>query len=258
MDLGIADEWFLVTGSSSGFGRAIAERLLGEGARVIVTARRQEKLAEFKNQNYDRISVVVGDITQQTTIEALVTEAEKHSIRGVVFNAGGPPASAAMETKMDDWDEAYQLVMRWKVDLASRLVSVLEQRNWSRMLFIESQSVKQPIPNLVLSNAFRAGVTGFMKTLADEVADRGITVNMLAPGSHETPAIERVIQKKADNQQVTYEEAKRQQEASIPVQRMGTGDELASLAAWILSEDAGYATGQVISHAGGNITGLFG
>jgi 3-oxoacyl-[acyl-carrier protein] reductase len=258
MELGITDQWYLVCGASSGFGRAIAEQLLQENAKVIAVARRKEKLQELDKAYPGQVSMVAGDLTQEATIEQIVSRAEDSLIRGAVLNAGGPPASAVLDTQMDDWDEAYQLVMRWKVNLATRLVPILKQHDWSRLLLIESQSVKQPIPNLVLSNAFRAGVAGFSKTLAQEVADDGLTVNMLAPGSHETPAIKRVIQKKADLQEISFEEAKRQHEASIPVKRMGQSEEIASLAGWILSEKAGYVTGQVISHAGGNIQSLFG
>lgn len=258
MDLGLEDQWFLVCGASSGFGRAIADRLLAEGASIIAVARRQEKLKELKEHYPEKVNVIAGDLTDSSTIDSILNVSKTRSITGAVINAGGPPASATLETSMDDWDEAYQLVMRWKVNLVTRLVPMLQDQTWGRILFIESQSVKQPIPNLVLSNAFRAGVAGFAKTLANEVAADGITVNMLAPGSHETPAIERVIRKNADQQNISYEEARKAQEASIPVRRMGKGEELASLAAWLLSEYAGYVTGQVISHAGGNIRSLFG
>jgi 3-oxoacyl-[acyl-carrier protein] reductase len=258
MDLGISDDWFLVCGASSGFGRAIAVRLLEEQANVIVTARREDKLKELSSSYPDQVVFMAGDLTHSETLDKLVRQAVERSIRGVILNAGGPPASGALETDMEDWDQAYQLVLRWKVELATRLAPLLEEKEWSRMLFIESQSVKQPIPNLVLSNAFRAGVSGFMKTLSGEVAADGLTVNMLAPGSHNTPAIERVIQKKADHQGISYEQARAAQEASIPVGRMGEGEELASLAAWLLSEHSGYVTGQVISHTGGNIQSLFG
>jgi 3-oxoacyl-[acyl-carrier protein] reductase len=159
---------------------------------------------------------------------------------------------------MDDWDSAWKLVMRWKIDLALRLAPYFKEKEYGRMIFIESQSVKQPLPSLTLSNSFRAGVVGFVKSLALEIAKSGVTVNVLAPGSHETPAIERVIQKNKASLNISFEDAKERMEESIPVGRMGKAEELASLAAWLLSPHAGYVTGQTISHDGGSIKGLFG
>ena len=111
---------------------------------------------------------------------------------------------------------------------------------------------------MVLSNAFRAGVTGYAKSLANELAPKGVTVNVLAPGSHETPAIERVINSKSKVEDISYDVAKSGLEQNIPVGRMGKAEELASLAAWLLSEHSGYVTGQTISHDGGSVSGLFG
>jgi 3-oxoacyl-[acyl-carrier protein] reductase len=163
-----------------------------------------------------------------------------------------------METSLDQWDDAYQSVLRWKVDLTKRLVPHMANHNYGRILFVESQSVKQPIPSLVLSNAFRAAVVGFAKTLSLEIAKNGVTINVLAPGSHETPAIDRVIQKRADDSGKDFQTIKAELEKSIPVGRMGSGEEFASIAAWLLSPLSGYVTGQTISHDGGNIQGLFG
>ncbi|HMB98345.1 MAG TPA: SDR family oxidoreductase, partial [Balneolaceae bacterium] len=149
-------------------------------------------------------------------------------------------------------------VMRWKIELALKLMPHFIERKYGRVLFLESKSVKQPIPQLVLSNAFRAGVTGFAKSLATEVANRGITVNVLAPGAHDTPAIERVIQKQSQSKNISYEAAKKEMEDSIPAGRLGSPNEIASLAAWLLSPRSSYVTGQTISHDGGAVSGLFG
>jgi len=258
MDLKLSKQRFIVTGASSGFGRAIAERLLLEGADIIAVARRQQKLNELSNIDSDSTTLVSGDLTQTNTIEAIVSAVGTEPLHGAVFNAGGPPPSSALETQMDDWDNAYQLVMRWKIQLAKKLIPQLKNHQYGRLLFIESGSTKQPIPNLVLSNAFRLGVVGFAKTLAGEVASHGITVNILAPGAHDSPAIDRVVREKAEESGITYEKALLNLKESIPVKRMGNPEELASLAAWLLSNDAGYVTGQTISHAGGKIQGIFG
>jgi len=259
MDLHIQNKYFLVTGASSGFGRAVAERLLTEGAQVIAVARRIEKLEELKQIGGDHVSLIQGDLTKESVLREIVEEISAlDAIAGAVLNAGGPPPGPALETDIEQWDEAYQLVMRWKIILTQRLVAIMKQQNYGRLVFIESGSIKQPVPDLVLSNAFRAGIAGFAKTLSQEVADMGITVNLLAPGAHNAPAIERVIQTKADKEQISFAEAQQQLEQSIPVKRLGDPAEMASLAAWLLSKHAGFVTGQTISHDGGKNVSLFG
>lgn len=258
MDLKISDHRFIVCGASSGFGRAIAEQLLAEGAAVITIARREDKLAELKDKFGDKVTVIAGNLLVEDTHNDIEAAIGNNSIHGVVINAGGPPALTPLETAIYDWDKAYKKVMRWKIDLSLRLVSYFINNNYGRMLFIESQSVKQPIPKLVLSNSFRAGVVGFAKSLSQEVATQGVTVNVLAPGSHDTPAIDRVIRKEEEDSDKTFEEIKKAMETSIPVGRFGKAGEIASLAAWLLSPHASYVTGQTISHDGGSIQGIFG
>lgn len=258
MDLRISDQRFIVCGASSGFGRAIAEQLLEEGASVIAVARREKKLIELKKTYGDKVTVIAGNLLTEDTHNDIEAAIGNESIHGVVINAGGPPALTPLETAMYDWDKAYKKVMRWKIDLTLRLVSYFTNNNYGRILYIESQSVKQPIPKLVLSNSFRAGMVGFAKSLSLEVAKQGVTVNVLAPGSHDTPAIERVIKKEEDDSDKSFKEIKKAMEESIPVGRFGKGEEIASLAVWLLSPHASYVTGQTISHDGGSIKGLFG
>jgi len=258
MDLKIKNQRFIVCGASSGFGRAIAEHLLNEGASVIAVARREKKLAELQEDFEDRVQIISGNLLQDSTHNEIEAAIGNTTIHGVVINAGGPPPLTPMETAMLDWDKAYKKVMRWKIELVLRLVSYFTNNNYGRILFVESKSVKQPIPKLVLSNSFRAAVAGFAKSLALEVAKQGVTVNVLAPGAHDTPAIDRVIQKEADDSDNSFEEIKKSMEESIPVGRFGKGEEMASLAVWLLSPHSSYVTGQTISHDGGSIKGIFG
>lgn len=258
MDLKIKHHRFIVCGASSGFGRAIAEQLLREDASVIAIARREEKLQELQEGFGDRVDIIAGNLLQESTHNDIEGAIGNDPLHGVVFNAGGPPALTPLETAMPDWDKAYKNVTRWKIELSQRLVSYFSKDHYGRMLFIESQSVKQPLPSLVLSNSFRAAVVAYAKSLSIEVAKQGITVNVLAPGSHDTPAIERVIQKKVDESDQSFDEVKKSMEASVPVGRFGKAEEIASLAAWLLSPHAGYVTGQTISHDGGSIKGIFG
>jgi len=258
MDLKITNQRFIVCGASSGFGRAIAEQLLDEGAAVIAVARREEKLQELKDEYGDSVIIIAGNLLNDDSHNDIEAAIGNDAIHGLVLNAGGPAALTPLETAMYDWDKAYKKVMRWKIELSLRLVSYFTKNDYGRILFIESQSVKQPIPSLVLSNSFRAAVVGFAKSLSQEIAKDGVTVNVLAPGSHDTPAIERVIKKAEENSDHSFDEIKKQMQQSIPVGRFGKGEEIASLAAWILSPHASYVTGQTISHDGGSIKGIFG
>jgi 3-oxoacyl-[acyl-carrier protein] reductase len=258
MDLKLSDQRFIVCGASSGFGEAISRQLLIEGARVVLVARRGETLREKFGHFEKKIEILEGSLIYRETLDKIEKAAKKGDFHGIVLNAGGPPTGTPLKTTMDDWDAAWQLVMRWKIDLSLRLAPLLRDKGYGRMLYIESQSVKQPLSSLVLSNAFRAGVVGFAKSLALEVAKSGVTVNVLAPGSHETPAIERVIKNNSSIKGISYDKAKEEMEANIPVGRMGKAEELASLAAWLLSPHSGYVTGQTVSHDGGIISGLFG
>ncbi len=258
MDLKISDQRFIVCGASSGFGLAIAKQLLIEGANVVTVARRGDKLREQFEHFENQVEIIEGSLIYRDTLDKIEKTAKKGDLHGVVFNAGGPPTGTPLQTDMKDWDAAWQLVMRWKIDLSLRIATILKNKGYGRMLYIESKSIKEPIPALTLSNAFRAGVAGFTKTLSQELAPEGVTVNILAPGAHETPAIERVIENNSSMKGISYEKAKEEMEAGIPVKRMGKAEELASLAAWLLSPHSGYVTGQTISHDGGAISGLFG
>ncbi|MAO65584.1 MAG: short-chain dehydrogenase [Balneola sp.] len=258
MDLKLTNQRFVVCGASSGFGEAIARQLLQEGAHVVLIARRGELLREKFDHFKEQTEIIEGSLIYGETLDKIEQSVQAKETHGIVFNAGGPPTGTPLETNMDDWDSSWKLVMRWKIDLALRLAPYFKEKEYGRMIFVESQSVKQPLPSLSLSNSFRAGVVGFAKSLALEIAKSGVTVNVLAPGSHETPAIERVIEKNKASLNISFEEAKEKMEENIPVGRMGKAEEFASLAAWLLSPHAGYVTGQTISHDGGSIKGLFG
>ncbi|MEL6639525.1 MAG: SDR family NAD(P)-dependent oxidoreductase, partial [Bacteroidota bacterium] len=153
MDLGIKTQRFIVSGATSGFGRAIAEALVLEGARVLIVGRRQELAEAFQTAYPETVKVVVGDITQEETMNEVLRQLGEDQLAGVVINAGGPPAKSSLETEIKDWDAAYRGLLRWKVLFTQKLLPRLLQQEYGRLLFLESISVKQPIENLVLSNS---------------------------------------------------------------------------------------------------------
>jgi 3-oxoacyl-[acyl-carrier protein] reductase len=258
MDLKLRDKNFVVTGATSGFGKAIVDALLEEGAHIIMNARGEDKLLEYKKSYPKQIEILVGDITTDFTISKLKRALKDKYLHGFVINAGGPPASSFLHTEMDAWDKAYANVLRWKVKLTQEILPIFIEQNYGRLLYIESASVKQPIENLVLSNSLRMAVVGFVKTLSTEVASKGISCNILAPGYHDTPAMERLFINKSSLLGISPEEARVEFEKEILSGKLGDAEDLASIAVWLLSERANYITGQTISLDGGLVKSSFG
>jgi 3-oxoacyl-[acyl-carrier protein] reductase len=257
MNLQLQGQLYAITGATSGFGRAIAEALIEEGAHIIINARREQKLLEFMRQYPDQIQIVAGDITTDATISKLVNTVGQRNLAGLVVNAGGPPAMSFVKSNISDWDDAYESLLRWKVKLTKELLPVLQKDNSGRIVYIESASVKQPIDNLVLSNSLRLAVVGFVKTLSNEVGHTGVTMNIIAPGYHNTAAMDRLFANKSETLNISKEAAKEKFESEILSGQMGEPEDLASLACWLLSPYSKYITGQTISVDGGLIKSVF-
>ena len=253
MNLGIEHKLFLVTGATSGFGLATARALLADGARVIAVARNAERAASLEADYVGQVEFLQGDITQLETIDRVVRQVNGRPLAGMLVNAGGPPAKTFTETTIDDWDAAYASLVRWKVALTQALLPNFEAQSYGRMVFIESSSVKQPISNLVLSTSLRLAVVGFVKTLSQDLLPKGITANLMAPGYHRTPAVERLFVKKAEAAGISIAEAMNQFEAGMKIGHMGNPDDFGSLAAWLLSPKSAYVSGQTLSVDGGVI-----
>lgn len=254
MDLQIKDQLFIVGGATSGFGKAIAEALLQEGAHVIVVARGADKLQRIYH-HLPNATCVEADITQAGTIDQLKNIVGNRALHGMLVNAGGPPAKMVLETTLEDWDDAYQKILRWKVAITQAFVPAMIKAGYGRIVYIESSSVKQPIENLVLSNSLRLAVTGMVKTLSQEIARSGVTLNILGPGSHNTPAIDRLYHKKSEQTGLPFDEVKKAAINQIPVGALGEATDFASLALWLLSPQSRYLTGQTITVDGGMIKG---
>ena len=258
MDLQINNKYFIVTGGGSGFGRAIAAALAGERANVLVVSRTEEKLSILKNKYPKQVDYIAGDIMLEETQKDILQWLDDKYLSGVLVNAGGPPSGGFDEVSMDQWQEGWNSVVKWKISFTKKIIPVFRKQHYGRMLFIESVSVKQPVKNLILSNALRPAVVGFVKTLSQEVAADGITANVLAPGYHSTAALQRLFVKKSELENISLEKARKAFETEIPVGQMATPEELATLALWLLSPLSRYVTGQTFSHDGGIVQGFFG
>ena len=258
MDLELKDKYFIIGGAGDGFGKAITIALANEGARILAVSRTEEKLLELKDRFPDQVDYISGDIAADTVHQKIIESAKKYAVSGVVINAGGPPAGGYTEINMQQWDQAWKQVVRWKIDLVNQLMPVFIENGYGRIVCIESVSVKQPVENLILSNAMRPAMVGYAKTVAAEVASKGITINVLAPGFHKTGAIDRLFVKKSELKNISIEEARLEFESEIPVGQMGKPEEFASIALWLLSPLSRYVTGQTITYDGGSVKGIFG
>lgn len=258
MNLQINHQLFIVGGATSGFGKAIALALVNEGANVIAIARGLDKLLVLQSIAPEQIQILSGDLAEPATLEALMEIVKDRTVHGMVVNAGGPPAKMVLETSLADWDHAYQTILRWKVALTQAIVPAMIAKGYGRIVYIESVSVKQPVENLVLSTALRLGVVGLVKTLSQEIANTGVTLNILGPGSHNTPAIDRLYVKKSEQTGLPFETVKAAGIQQIPVGKLGEAADLAGLAIWLLSPQSQFITGQTITVDGGAVKGIMG
>ncbi|WP_187271151.1 SDR family oxidoreductase [Neolewinella aurantiaca] len=258
MDLQLKNSTFCVGGVTSGLGRAVAIRLLAEGANVVGVARGQEKLDAMAEEMGGNFTPYSADLTDATAVKILGEFLVTKEVTGCVFNAGGPPTGRIEELEMKHWDQAYASTFRWKVQLTEALLPVLRAAKYGRLLFLESVSIKQPIDNLVLSNAMRAAVAGFVKTLSREVGEDGITANILAPGYHSTPRITSVLEKSASMQGLSMEETEASFAAETATKKLGDPADFADTAAFLLSPQARYITGQTITVDGGLVRHITG
>ncbi len=257
MNLHLNNKLFLVGGATSGFGKAITEQLIEEKARVITVARTEEKLKALQKTS-DAIEIVTGDLSEENTLRKVLDKIGDRILTGAVINSGGPPAMPVMDTTLSDWDTAYKSVVRWKIAFTQALLPKMMKEHYGRLVYIESVSVKQPVENLVLSNAMRLAMVGYVKTLSQEIAASGVTMNILGPGYHATQRMESLFQKNSEIKGIPIEEVRATFEKQAKVGRLGTPEDFASLALWLLSPQSGYITGQTISVDGGLVKGVMG
>jgi len=248
MNLGLRGKCALITGASSGLGRACALALAAEGARVAVAARRRDLLEAVADEARaagaaDACAYTV-DLSDPAAVDALLAavRARQGAPEILVANSGPPPPGAADALSLAQWDAAYAPTMRAILQLVDGVLPAMRERRWGRIIYIGSSALKTPIPTLALSNAFRAGVQGALKSLSFAVAIDGVTVNTVAPGRIET---DRAKQMYADPA------ARAKQVASIPAGRFGDPAEFGPLVAFLAGEPARYITGTTIAVDGG-------
>lgn len=262
MDLGLHDKIALVTAASKGLGKAVALRLAQEGAHVAICARNEEKLyktaAEIKTATGVEVLPVPADVSDPAAADALVkaTVERLGRIDVLITNAGGPPPGQFLDLTPADWETATRVTLMSAVRLCYAVVPLMKEQGEGSILAMTSVSVKQPLPNLILSNSLRLGVIGLVKTLADELAPSGIRVNGICPGWTRTARVDQLLRDRAGRNSTTPEEEAAKTEAAIPLGRMGTPEEFAAAAAFLVSPAASYVTGVSLLVDGGMYRGV--
>ncbi len=263
MDLGLKGRVALVAAASQGLGRAIATRLAQEGMKLAICARHEEPLKksaeEIQRATRAEVLAVPADVTRSADIQRLVQKTVERfdSLDVLVTNAGGPPPGKFLDLKDSAWEQAFQLTLMSAVRLCREAIPHMQKQGWGRIIHVTSVSVKQPLENLLLSNSLRLAVIGLSKTLAQELAPFGITVNAVCPGPMATQRLEQLIATQAQHQGISLEEAKRSWTKEIPLGRLGQPEELADLVAFLASENARFITGTAIQVDGGMVKGIF-
>ena len=262
MNLGLKDRVALVAASSQGIGRATAEAFAAEGCRVAMCARNQQTLQAAADKIRKQCGVDVlaeaFDVTDAGAVSRFVaaTAQKFGSVDICVTNAGGPPAKGFLAASLDEWQRAIDLNFLSTVYFAREVIPHMQRKQWGRIITLTSITTKQPVTDLVLSNAVRAAVVGLVKSLANEFGKDGILVNNVGPGFTATDRLKELATARASSSGKTEQEIFDSWAADAPLKRLGEPREVAETIVWLASERASYITGQTVLVDGGMYKGL--
>jgi 3-oxoacyl-[acyl-carrier protein] reductase len=268
MDLGLKDRVAAVAAATSGLGLAIASELLREGARVAICGRDPARLGRALEglraslagspDARQRVIGVAADLASPAGAETFLRQAaaELGPVDILVVNCGGPPAGGPLAFGDEAWRSGFELTFLSAARLVAPVVQGMRERHWGRIVFVTSISVKQPIAGLAMSTALRSAVVGYAKSLSDELAASGITVNCVAPGSTSTERLEYLFRKRAETRGVELGRIREEAEAQIPARRLGRPEELAAAVAFLASTRASFITGTILPVDGGAVRSL--
>jgi len=263
MDLGIKNKVALVAASSRGLGKAIAVQLSREGAKVVICARNKARLGKTRDEIAAEtggvVRAFVADVKDKRQVSKMVEQTVKElgTIEILVSNAGGPPSGTADDFTLNDYQDALELNLLSTVNLCYEVIRYMKKQKWGRIINMVSVAAKQPIDSLILSNTARAGVLGFSKSLSNQVASYGITVNSICPGYTKTERVEELAKSFEESGKGTVKDFYKNIQENIPAGRLGTPEEIAQAVLFLASEQASYITGVALQVDGGYTKGLF-
>jgi len=264
MDLGLKGKRVLVTGASAGLGAAAAMALAAEGAVVVINGRDLNRLEAAAKKIESRAGVkpglAIGDVSKSPARVKVINATREQLRDGVVdilvSNTGGPPPGAFLDQSSEIWREAGQLLVDSAVSLTRAFLPGMIEQNWGRLIYITSVAVLQPVDDLILSNSYRAAVTGFCKTVSNNYAKHGITANCVCPGYTATERLLSLAESRAEAKGTTAKDELTAFAGQVPAGRLGRPEELAALVAFLASDQAAYITGSSIAVDGGTHRGL--
>ncbi|MBI5431605.1 MAG: SDR family oxidoreductase [Planctomycetes bacterium] len=257
MDLGLRQRSCVVLASTRGLGLAAAEALLAEGARVALCGRDPARVAEARarlaHEHGDRATVDVLDVTALAALRAHLEAVKVRwgSVDVLVVNSGGPAPVSAADLDAEALARGLDGTLGYAAEAIHTVLPWMRARRWGRIVAMTSLAVRQPIPGLAISNALRAGLTGYLKTLATEVAADGVLVNSICTGMFDTDRLRELFEKRAAKSGRTAAEERARTIAEIPAGRIGRPEEYGALVAFLASERAAYLTGVALAHDGG-------
>lgn len=255
MNLGLEGKRFVIGGGSKGLGRAVAEALVGEGARVLLVSRSQESVDKAAAELGHNALALAADLSTADGVDTVITNAaiSLGSVDGVLVNAGGPPPGDVLDLTDEQWRTSFEMLVGGPIRLLRDLVP--QMTDGGAILFLTSSSVRQPIPGLDSSNVLRPGVAAMVKCLARELAP-AIRVNSLAPGRFDTDRVRMLDGKRAEAAGITIDQQRMLTAKTIPLGRYGEPAELGRVGAFLLSPAASYVTGSAIQIDGGYVTSI--
>lgn len=262
MEFGLKGKRAIVMAASRGLGYASALGLAREGCRLIICSRDQARIdaaaAAIAKETGADVKALVADVSSASEARRLVDAAVSAygGLEIVVHNAGGPPAGETLQMTDEQWQKAFEQNLLSFTRIVAAAAPEMKKAGYGRVLTIASSSIKQPIPNLALSNALRAGVWGIAKTLSRELAPQGILVNVIAPGRIDTERIAELDNANAQKSGKSVEDVRKASVGTIPLGRLGRPEELANLVVFLASQAGSYITGQAITVDGAAGTAL--
>ncbi|NLZ94594.1 MAG: SDR family oxidoreductase [Bacteroidales bacterium] len=261
MDYKLKGKVAIVGGSSKGLGKASAMSLAKEGVNIVLCARNKETLGKTKRE-IEALGVEVlalsVDMTKEEDNKRIVKETidKFGTIDILVNNSGGPSPGSFRDFSIEDFDQAYNSVLRYNIRMIKFCLPYMEKKRWGRIINIASVSVKEPMPTMVLSNIFRTAVVSFAKSISKEIMGNGVTINTICPGYFRTERITQLMKKESIDANVSVEEYEQEVMAAFPHKRFISPDELGDMVAYLSSEQARSITGTTTQIDGGVNSGL--